>query len=188
MKRLAARRCCAVSAGGSAVPGAAPAAGARGEARISVDFKDADIVDVVRLLAEVGGFQVVVDPGISCKLTLKLKEVRWTTALDLALKTCGLGQDEESGIVRVAPVAKLTAEHAAQRKLDEEQRLSRARCRADLPALVRARGGDGAAGQEVPLAARRGHLRRAHQHADRHRHRVARAAVDSGGHGEPSGG
>jgi type IV pilus assembly protein PilQ len=105
--------------------GAAPASSTLdGEARISVDMKDADIVDVVRLFAEIGGFQVVVDPGVSCKLTLKLNEVRWASALDVALKSCGLGRDEENEIVRVAPVAKLAAEHAAQRKLDEERSLA----------------------------------------------------------------
>jgi len=94
-----------------------------GEARISVDLKDADIVDIVRLFAEIGSFQVVVDPGVSCKLTLKLSEVRWTSALEVALKSCGLGQDTENEIVRVAPVAKLAAEATAQRKLDEERSL-----------------------------------------------------------------
>jgi type IV pilus assembly protein PilQ len=103
---------------------AAPPPGQDGEARISIDVKDADIVDVVRLFAEVGGFQVVVDPGVSCKLTLKLNEVLWTSALDVALKSCGLGRDEENEIVRVAPVARLAAETAAQRKLDEERSLS----------------------------------------------------------------
>ena len=102
----------------------APVGGQDGEARISIDVKDADIVDVVRLFAEVGGFQVVVDPGVSCKLTLKLNVVRWASALDVALRSCGLGQDEENEIVRVAPVAKLAAETAAQRKLDEERGLS----------------------------------------------------------------
>ena len=95
-----------------------------GEARISVDLKDADIVDIVRLFAEIGGFQVVVDPGVNCKLTLKLNEVRWASALDVALKSCGLGKDEENEIIRVAPVAKLVAETAAQRKLDEERALA----------------------------------------------------------------
>ena len=107
-----------------AAPAAQPARSADGEARISVDVKDADIVDVVRLFAEIGGFQVVVDPGVSCKLTLKLSEVRWTSALDVALKSCGLGRDEENEIVRVAPLAKLAAEQAAQRKLDEERALA----------------------------------------------------------------
>ena len=105
---------------------AGPAAAARadGEARISIDVKDADIVDVVRLFAEVGGFQVVVDPGVTCNLTLRLNEVRWESALDVALRSCGLGHDVENDIVRVAPVAKLAAETAAQRKLDEERALS----------------------------------------------------------------
>jgi type IV pilus assembly protein PilQ len=95
------------------------------ETRISMDFKDADILDVVRLMSEVGSFQVVVDPGVSCKLTMKLKEVPWDAALDVALRSCGLGQDTQNGIVRVAPVAKLTEEAAARRKLAEEQRLDR---------------------------------------------------------------
>src|SRR5436309_12995409 len=95
------------------------------ETRVSVDFKDADIVDIVRLMSEVGNFQVVIDPGVSCKLTLKLKEVPWDAALDVALRSCGLGRDEEGGIVRVAPMAKLTEEAAARRKLAEEQRLNR---------------------------------------------------------------
>jgi type II secretory pathway component HofQ len=99
-------------------------AGAGEEARISLDVKDADVVDVIRLLAEVGGFQLVIHPGISCKLTLSLKEVRWPTVLDLALKTCGLGQDEEGDVVRVARVAQLTAEAAERRRLDEERRLA----------------------------------------------------------------
>jgi len=97
---------------------------AEGEARISIDVKDADIVDIVRLFAEVGGFQVVVDPGVACNLTLKLNEVRWDAALDVALRSCGLGQDVENDIVRVAPVAKLAAETVAQRKLDEERALA----------------------------------------------------------------
>jgi type IV pilus assembly protein PilQ len=107
-----------------AAPASSAPRSADGEARISVDVKDADIVDVVRLFAEIGGFQVVVDPGVSCKLTLKLNEVRWDSALDVALKSCGLGRDTENEIVRVAPVARLTAEAAAQRKLEEERSLS----------------------------------------------------------------
>jgi type IV pilus assembly protein PilQ len=95
------------------------------ETRISIDVKDADVIDVVRLLSEVGNFQVVVDPGVSCKLTLKLNAVPWPSVLNTALKVCGLGQEEDNGIVRVAPVARLTAEQAERRKLAEEQRLNR---------------------------------------------------------------
>lgn len=95
------------------------------ETRISIDVKDAEIVDVVRLLAEVGNFQVVVDPGVTCKLTLKLNSVPWPTVLDVALKVCRLGREEENRIVRVAPVARLAAEEAERRKLAEEKMLNR---------------------------------------------------------------
>src|SRR6185369_3952932 len=91
---------------------AAAAAPVREEAetRVSVDLKDAAIVDVVRLLAEVGQFQTVIDPGISCSLTLKLHEVPWSKVLDVALKSCQLAYEEDNGIVRVAPVARLLEE------------------------------------------------------------------------------
>jgi len=109
-----------------ATPGSlASPPGTPGEALISIDFKDADIQDVILALAEVGQFQVVIDPGVACKLTLKLKDVRWDTALDLSLRSCGLGYDEENAIYRVAPTAKLTAERAEQRRLAEERRLNR---------------------------------------------------------------
>ena len=94
------------------------------EARISLDVKDASIVDIVSLLAEVGGFQVVFHPGLSCKLTLKLKGVPWPAALDMALRSCRLGREEENGILRIAPVAQLAAEHAERRRYEEERRLS----------------------------------------------------------------
>lgn len=103
----------------------APAGAATdGEARISIDVKEADVVDVIRLLAEVGGFQVVIHPGVSCKLTLSLKQVAWPTILDLALKSCGLGKDEEADVVRVAKVAQLTEEAAQRRRFEEERRLA----------------------------------------------------------------
>ncbi len=93
-----------------------------GEARISLDLKDAPIVDVLRLLADVAGLQVVVDPGVSCTFSMKLTEVRWQTALDASLRSCGLGREEEDGVLRVAPTARLLEEAAARRRLAEERR------------------------------------------------------------------
>jgi type IV pilus assembly protein PilQ len=106
-------------------PAVASPAPSSSEARVSLDFKDVDIVDVVRILAEVGSFQVVVDPGVSCKLTLKLNEVRWVQALDVALKSCGLAREEDGGIMRVGTAARLLADQKAQRDLAEAQALNR---------------------------------------------------------------
>src|SRR5262245_53076104 len=92
---------------------------------ISIDVKDADVIDVVRLLAEVGGFQVVADAGVSCKLTLKLKDVEWPTVLDVALRSCALAQEADGSVVRIAPASRLLEEATQRRRLDEERRLNR---------------------------------------------------------------
>ncbi len=94
------------------------------EARVALDLKDAPVVDVVTVLAEVGGFQVVFDPGIGCRLTMKLNGARWRSVLDTALSACGLGREEEGDILRVATVSRLKEEAAARRRLDEERRMA----------------------------------------------------------------
>jgi type IV pilus assembly protein PilQ len=102
-----------------------PGAGAgAGEARVSLDARYAPIVDIVRVLVEAGGFQVVFDTGIDCRLTLKLHETRWRSVLDTALSACRLGLEEEGDILRVAPVARLQEEAAARRRLEQERRLT----------------------------------------------------------------
>ena len=119
-----------------------------GEARVSLDIKDAPVTDIVRVLTEAAGFQVVFDPGIDCKLTMKVNAAVWRALLDTALGACALGVEEEAGILRVAPVARLRDEAAARRRLNEEQarrpagrlaffRLSYARAEKVTPLLER---------------------------------------------------
>jgi type IV pilus assembly protein PilQ len=108
-----------------AAPAAPRAAEPAAEAHVSIDFKDADVLDVLRLMAEVGDFQLVADPGLACKLTLKLKDVPLQAAFDVVLRSCSLGSDDEGGIVRVAPTAKLLAERVERRRLAEERELDR---------------------------------------------------------------
>lgn len=110
---------------GAFLLGLALAAAGTEEARVSIDVREAPIVDVIRVLAEVGGFQTVIDPGVTCPLTLKLTAVRWVTVLDLALRACGLAREEEGGIVRIATPARLLAESVDRRKLEEEREASR---------------------------------------------------------------
>ena len=125
------------------------AAAMGGEARVSLDVKDGALRDIVGLLAEVGGLQVVFDPDTDCKLTVKLNEVRWQTALETTLRACGLAREEEAGVLRVARPSRLADEAAARRRLQEERseggearletfRLSYARAEAIAP-LVRTR-------------------------------------------------
>jgi len=100
---------------------AALAAAPGGEARVSLDAKDAPVQDVVSLFAELAGFQVVFDPGVECKLTLKLNEARWLAVFDTTLRACGLGYEEEGGVLRIAKASRLTQEAADRRRLNEER-------------------------------------------------------------------
>ena len=78
--------------------------------KISLEFKNADIRDVVRLLAEVSGLNFVVDPDVKGTVTVKLDNVPWDQALDVILKTNKLGMVVENGIVRIATLRSLSQE------------------------------------------------------------------------------
>jgi type IV pilus assembly protein PilQ len=79
----------------------------------------------VHVLAEAGGFQVVFDPDITCRLTMKLSGARWRSVLDATLSACGLGCEEEGNVLRVAPVSRLREEAEARRRLEDERRRTR---------------------------------------------------------------
>jgi type II secretory pathway component HofQ len=95
------------------------------EAHVSLDLKDAPIANVVALLGEVGGFQTVVDPDVSCALTLKLRDARWQQALEASLRACRLGYEGPAPVLRIAPVQRLAEESTARRRLEEARQPSR---------------------------------------------------------------
>lgn len=89
--------------------------------KITIDLQDADIVNVIRLIGDVSGKNVVVAEEVKGKVTLKLKNVPWDQALDIILKTKDLGQETKGGIIRVVPQAKLDAEREARLRLQDER-------------------------------------------------------------------
>jgi type IV pilus assembly protein PilQ len=78
--------------------------------RISMDFQDADIKSILRMVAEVSGYNVVAGENVQGKITIKLDNVPWDQALDIILRTKKLGMQKEGNILRVAPQSALTAE------------------------------------------------------------------------------
>jgi type IV pilus assembly protein PilQ len=69
--------------------------------RISLDFQNADIHNILRLIGEVSGKNVVVSDSVSGKVTLKLKNVPWDQALDIVLASKNLGMVESGNVIRV---------------------------------------------------------------------------------------
>jgi type IV pilus assembly protein PilQ len=75
--------------------------------RISLDFQQADISNVLRLIAEVSGFNMVVGEGVKAKVTMKLVSVPWDQALDMILKMNGLGKIRQTNILWIDSLANL---------------------------------------------------------------------------------
>ncbi len=71
--------------------------------KISLDFQDAEIGSIFRLLADVNGYNLVLDPSVHGKITIKLMNVPWDQALDIIVNTFNLGKSIEGNILWIAP-------------------------------------------------------------------------------------
>jgi type IV pilus assembly protein PilQ len=78
--------------------------------RIDLDFKGADIHNILRLLADVGQMNIVTSDEVRGEVTIKMRDVPWDQALDVVLRAKSLGSVREGNLVRVAPLAVLEKE------------------------------------------------------------------------------
>ncbi len=88
----------------------AQAAGRFAGRRIDLDLKDADIHNILRLLADVGRVNIVTADDVSGSITIKMRNVPWDQALDVVLQAKGLGMVRSGNLIRVAPLATLQKE------------------------------------------------------------------------------
>ncbi|MEX5212608.1 MAG: type IV pilus secretin PilQ [Nitrospiraceae bacterium] len=87
--------------------------------RISLDFQAAEISNVLRLIAEVSGFNIVVGEGVKSKVTMKLANVPWDQALDMLLRMNGLGMMKQGNIVWVDSLLNLSKQQEEEAKAKE---------------------------------------------------------------------
>jgi type IV pilus assembly protein PilQ len=114
----------APSAMGQATPGPQIPANRRfsGEP-ISVNLKDVDLKDFFRLIHEISGLNVVLDPSVHGMVTLVLDEVPWDQALDLVLRNNGLSQEIDGNVLRIVTqdtLRKEAEDHSALEKAQAE--------------------------------------------------------------------
>ncbi len=104
----AAQQAMAQAGNAAATVGAAPqAAAAAGPSKysgepISVNLKDVDLRDFFRLIHEISGLNVVLDPQVKGTLTIVLDEVPWDQALDIVLQNNGLDKQLHGNVLRIA--------------------------------------------------------------------------------------
>jgi len=96
--------------------------------RIDLDMTDANITDILRLLAEVSNLNIIASDDVKGTISLRLKNVPWDQAFDIALKAKDLDKIREGNVVRVAPASKIRQEREAllaakkaQEKLEETE-------------------------------------------------------------------
>lgn len=89
--------------------------------KISLDFKDADIQNVLRVLADVSGLNIIATDDVQGKVTLHLSDVPWDQAFDLVLRTNRLEKTREGNVVRVSSVKRLTEERDSLKAANESE-------------------------------------------------------------------
>jgi type IV pilus assembly protein PilQ len=91
---------------------------------ISVNLKDVDLKDFFRLVHEISGLNVVLDPNVHGTLTIVLDDVPWDQALDIVLKNNDLARELEGNVLRIATVDTLKKEADARRAQIESEALA----------------------------------------------------------------
>ncbi|MGB9205563.1 MAG: type IV pilus secretin PilQ [Terriglobales bacterium] len=91
---------------------------------ISVNLKDVDLKDFFRLIHEISGLNVVLDPQVHGTLTIVLDDVPWDQALDIVLKNNGLSRQLDGNVLRVATLETLKKEADARRSQIEAEAMA----------------------------------------------------------------
>jgi len=84
---------------------------------ISVNLKDVDLRDFFRLIHEISGLNVVLDPAVKGNLTIVLDEVPWDQALDIVLQNNGLDKELHGNVLRIATRETMRKEADSVREL-----------------------------------------------------------------------
>ncbi len=82
--------------------------------RITLDFHDIEIRNLLRLVADVSKKNIIVADDVGGKVTVSLRNVPWDQALDLVLKTKGLDKEEMGNVIRIAKIEEIAKEQMAR--------------------------------------------------------------------------
>jgi len=97
---------------------------------ISVNLKDVDLKDFFRLIHEISGLNVVLDPSVRGTVTLVLDEVPWDQGLDIVLRNNGLTKEIDGNVLRI------TTQDTLKREADQHRDLLKAQAESIEPVTV----------------------------------------------------
>jgi len=89
--------------------------------KTSLVFDNAEIRDVLRLIAEISDLNIIASDEVDGNVTLRLIDVPWDHALDLILDVTGLGMIQQGNVVRVLPIEKIRSMKEAELTAERSQ-------------------------------------------------------------------
>ncbi len=96
--------------------------------KISLDLMDADIENVLRLISQLTTTNIIVDPDVTGKVTLKVKDVPWDQVLDMVLSMNDLGKEQDGNVILIAKQSKLHEQYLEKMQaIQARQRLAETR-------------------------------------------------------------
>jgi len=96
--------------------------------RISLDFQDAELSNIFRIIAEVSNLNIVTSDDVKGKVSVRLINVPWDQALDIILRSKSLGASQEGNVLRIAPITTLQKEE--QDRLNAQKQIQLAKVEA----------------------------------------------------------
>ncbi len=91
--------------------------------KLSLNFQNIEVRAVLQLIADFTNLNMVTSDSVSGSVTLRLKNVPWDQALDIILKTKGLGMRQSGNVIMVAPSEEIAAreklELASKKQIEE---------------------------------------------------------------------
>ena len=94
------------------------------EGNVTIDFRDADIKNVLKVLAFRSGLNIIAGPEVTGLVTIQLKNVPWQKALDVILSTYGYSSEQKGSIITVTTVENMKKRREDARILAEQEPLS----------------------------------------------------------------
>ncbi len=91
---------------------------------LSMDFQNANIKNIFRIIAEVSGYNLVLSPDVQGTVNVRIVDIPWNKAFEMILKNNALGRICEGNIIRIVPNATLLAAQVAEPLITEMIRIN----------------------------------------------------------------
>lgn len=89
--------------------------------KISLNFQSVDVRALLQIIADVAGVNMVVSDSVKGQIAIRLDDVPWDQALDIILRTKGLGQRRQGNVIFVAPIEELAQREKVELEADQQK-------------------------------------------------------------------